>query len=167
MHAHGRRLADLFLAMARDVTLRNRTFRELQQAHRHLRSIIDASDSFIWLCDADSRFLLMNERLARPARRYPAISFGRVRSEVVPAANVTEHEANDRAVLESGQPLTVEEHLQAEDGEHIASVRQVPVRDTEGQDLCGRRHRDRRHAAARGRDRDRGVRAQVPAAVRG
>ena len=42
---------DLFLAMVRDVTLRNRTFLELQQAHRHLRSIIDASDSFIWLCD--------------------------------------------------------------------------------------------------------------------
>jgi PAS domain S-box-containing protein len=58
---------DLFLAMARDVTLRNRTFHELQQAHRHLRSIIDASDSYIWLCDADSRFLLMND--GRGARR--------------------------------------------------------------------------------------------------
>jgi PAS domain S-box-containing protein len=123
---------DLFLAMVRDVTLRNRTFRELQQAHRHLRSITDASDSFIWLCDAESRCLLMNEKLARVIGGRPRDFVGRPRSEFIPAANVAEHEQNDRRVFESGEPLTVEERFGSGDEQRCTLSVKFPVRDASG-----------------------------------
>ena len=123
---------DLFLAMVRDVTLRNRTFLELQQAHRHLRSIVDASDSFIWLCDVEGRCLLINERLARMLGGRPRDFIGRTREEFLPARDVAEHTLSDRKVLETGEPLTVEEKLSHVDGDRLALSVKFPVRDTQG-----------------------------------
>jgi PAS domain S-box-containing protein len=123
---------DLFLAMARDVTLRNRTFLELQQAHRHLRSIIDASDSFIWLCDRESRCLLMNDRLARALGGRPRDFVGRKREEFLPVKDAADHFRNDLLVLESGEPMTVEERLQHVDGECLTLSVKFPVRDAHG-----------------------------------
>jgi PAS domain S-box-containing protein len=123
---------DLFLAMVRDVTLRNRTFLELQQAHRHLRSIIDASDSFIWLCDLETRLLLLNERLAKALGGRPRDFIGRSRPEVLSEQDAAEHLANDRTVLETGEPVTVEETLHHPDGDTLVLSVKFPVRDTSG-----------------------------------
>jgi PAS domain S-box-containing protein len=123
---------DLFLAMASDVTLRNRTFLELQQAHRHLRSIIDASDSLIWLCDADTRLLLVNERLANVLGGRPSDFMGRSRPEFLTPQDAAEHLANDRRVLETGEPITVEETLHHPDGDRLVLSVKFPVRDTDG-----------------------------------
>jgi PAS domain S-box-containing protein len=123
---------DLFLAMARDVTLRNRTFLELQQAHRHLRSIIDASDSFIWLCDTESRCLLINERLAGVLGGRPRDFVGRLRQEFLPAQDAADHVLNDRKVLDSGEPLTVEERLHHGNDERLVLSVKFPVRDSQG-----------------------------------
>jgi PAS domain S-box-containing protein len=124
--------ADLFLAMARDVTLRNRTFLELQQAHRHLRSIIDASESFIWLCDRDSRCLLMNDRLARALGGRPRDFVGRRREDFLPAGQAAEHYRNDLQVFQSGEPLTVEETLTHAGEERRSLSVKFPVRDAHG-----------------------------------
>jgi PAS domain S-box-containing protein len=123
---------DLFLAMAHDVTLMNRSYLELQQAHTHLRSIVDASDSFIWLADLDTRLLLVNARLANALGGRPADYVGRPRAEIMTPQDAAEHLANDRKVLETGQPITVEETLHHRDGERLVLSVKFPVRDSGG-----------------------------------
>lgn len=107
--------------------------RAREEADRRLHSILDASASSIWLADRDGRYLLANHAVARLLGTTPEQVLGSPRERFLEPATVAEHLANDRRVIESGAPLTIEEHLPGPEGTQTFLSVKFPVRNSAGE----------------------------------
>lgn len=103
-----------------------------RDAELRLAAIIDASVSPIWLADLEGHFLLVNRSCADLLHAAPQEVAGRHRAELMPAAAVAEHRANDEQVLASMRPQLFEEHIDAPDGRRTFLSTKFPVRDADG-----------------------------------
>jgi PAS domain S-box-containing protein len=112
----------------------------LAETEARLQAILDASPSVIYIKDREGRYQLVN-------RAFLAL-FGRRREDVLGQTDeaVAPHPAlaaqwreNDRRVLDSGEPVSAQEHADRPDGEVVYLSVKFPLRNAEGRvyALCG------------------------------
>ncbi len=102
----------LFVCMDVDVTERKQLEIDLRGRERYIRAVFDNFPFMVWLKDRESRFLVVNQTLAKIANlTSPEQVVGKSDLDFWPPEQAERFRADDRAVLESGQPKTVEEEI--------------------------------------------------------
>ena len=97
------------LAVYRDTTEHERARSELQQRETYLQAILDNLPDMAWLKDRDSRFVAVNDALARAVGRAPRSLIGLTDLELFPAALAERYRADDRQVIVQRSTLRIEE----------------------------------------------------------
>ncbi len=119
----------------RDIAKRRRAEAALAEQARLLSEIIDTIPDFIFLKDAEGRFVLDN----RAHRRYLGVQpsetlTGKMPSDIYPREIALRHEADDRHVLTTGGPIRnrVEAARPAAPNIHWLETTRMPLRDGTG-----------------------------------
>jgi PAS domain S-box-containing protein len=106
------------LLINRNITEQRRVEDELRTSHQYLRALIDSFPFLVWLKDEQSRFLAVNRPFAEACGSgLPEQVVGKTDLDVWPKEIAEAFRAEDRAVLESGQPTTVEATIALSGGE--------------------------------------------------
>ncbi len=122
------------LAVYRDVTEHERARSELQQRETYLQAILDNLPDMAWLKDRDSRFVAVNDALARAVGREPRTLIGLTDLELFPAALAERYRADDRQVIVQRSTLRIEEPLIMADGAEVTlETIKAPVVDHNGE----------------------------------
>ena len=121
-------------ASGRDITQRRQAETELEQERKLLRTMIDLAPDFIFVKDTDSRFLVVNEALARCYCRKPAELLHHTDTDFLPAPLAAHFRASELQVLASDSFCTYQDDLIFPDGEPRTVVtNMVAFRDSQGQ----------------------------------
>ncbi len=99
------------LGMYEDVTRAREQEGAARLKEQYQRALLDAFPFPVWLKDGASRFLAVNEKLARAWGRQPAELVGKTDLDFCAPELAEAYRADDRAVLESGKPRLVEEDI--------------------------------------------------------
>jgi PAS domain S-box-containing protein len=101
------------LAISRDVSALDAAQRELERRERYQRAVLDNFPFLVWLKDAESRFLAVNRPFADICgRSSPEELAGLTDLDLWPPELAERYRADDRVVLASGRPKSVEEPLE-------------------------------------------------------
>lgn len=111
---------------------RKRAESALAQSERRLSAILDNSDAVIFLKDIEGRYVLVNRRFEDRFHISKAEVVGRTDLDIFPAEIAERLRENDRKVLETKEPLTIEEEAPQNDGIHTYLSIKFPVEDAEG-----------------------------------
>jgi len=122
----------MLLGMASDISPMKEIEARLRVSEERLRAIIDSAESLIWVKDLEGRFLVVNRATEQATGRPAPALIGRSLFELFPPEDVGRYAAHDRQVIESGQPLEVEETAQLVDGPHTFLTVRTPLRDGAG-----------------------------------
>lgn len=105
-------IADSVLVILTDITERRAIEDALVSRERYQRALLDNFPFMIWLKDTDSRLLAANQVYAQVANvTDPEDLIGKTDLDFWDVELAEQYRADDRAVLESGQPKTVEEEI--------------------------------------------------------
>lgn len=104
-----------------------------------LDGVLDNSPAAIFFKDLRGRYLLVNRRCEQLFRMERAAILGRTAHEIFPAEVAERIEANDRAALEAGTPLTFQEYARQDNGHRTYLSTEFPLKDSDGNitGLCG------------------------------
>ncbi|CAG1772905.1 hypothetical protein BAC2_03222, partial [uncultured bacterium] len=132
-----------FVGFSQDITERKQSEAELQQRERLLRTIIDATPDWIFIKDQLHRYQLVNQGYADDLHISPEHFIGKddlelgFPEELVkgnPDKGIRGFWADDRAVMDSGQPKVIPNDLVTIDGElRVLHTIKTPLRDADGQ----------------------------------
>jgi PAS domain S-box-containing protein len=93
-----------------DMSSRKELEEQMRQRSQYQRAVLDTFPFIVWLKDEQSRFLEVNAANARMAGMWtPEALVGKTDFDITTPELAERYRADDRAVLESGQPKTVEE----------------------------------------------------------
>jgi PAS domain S-box-containing protein len=116
-----------------DITERKTADKALRDSQERLLAMIENANGIAWVKDLQGRFVLVN-RYAERALGIPRERIlGRRVFDLFPDDLAQDYAANDRQVLETGEPQDTEELARLEDGDHWFLARKFPLRDSEGQ----------------------------------
>jgi len=120
---------DSALVIVRDVTTLKRTAAALEQQRTFLRQVIDFSPNMIFVKDYDARFVLANPIVANLYNISPEELIGKSDADFnASAEEVQKFLEDDRRVIDSGQPLFVEEPVTDASGQtHWFQTIKVPI----------------------------------------
>ena len=105
-HHHG------FICVTRDITERHKAAQALEAQRSFLRTVLDASPSLVYAKDAQGRYTLANEPLARLYGSSTEELLGKTDAAMHPnEVEATAYRSDDLSVLRSGQPVSCEEPL--------------------------------------------------------
>lgn len=106
--------------------------------HR-LQAILENSAALIFFKDAKGRYLLVNRRFEEVFQVTKTDVLGRTDHDIFPAEMADRFQANDRAVLAAGAPLTLEEYATHDDGFHAYVSIRFPLEEPDGTvaGVCG------------------------------
>jgi PAS domain S-box-containing protein len=107
---------------------------------RRLREIVDHLPSVLYVFDHDGRALLLNRAMKALCNDNALDPRGKTREELGLAPEAAaEHRNNDLRVMESGEPLLLEEHNQQADGCHTYLTVKFPLTALDGtiEAVCG------------------------------
>jgi PAS domain S-box-containing protein len=109
------------------------------RSQQQLQAILDHSPAVIFLKDVEGRYLLVNKRHEELFHLAPGSMIGRKDHDIFPAETANLFQANDRAVLAAGEPITVEESAPHDDGVHSYVTIKFPLRGPDGTvtGVCG------------------------------
>lgn len=120
-------------SVGRDVTQRRRTEAHLRENQQLLQAVINGSEEIIFVKDRNCRFILVNPALltllGKPARNVLGKRSCQLYSNPVDADLIME---NDRRVMASGRPETLEERVPTPAGYRLLSITKMPRFDAEG-----------------------------------
>jgi|GEM_PF-1988942 len=120
--------------IARDITERKRMEETLRLREVTLRAIIENQPGLLWLKDADSRFLAVNTMFAQACgRSHPEEVVGRTDFDMWPPDLADRYLADDKAVLQSGKPLVVEELIRDQGIKKWFETFKTPIFNSQGQ----------------------------------
>ena len=112
---------------------RRRVHDDLQTMIGQMHALLENLPYLAWVKDVDSRYVAVNGVHARSLGRPMAEIIGRTDSELFPPAVAAEHVASDRAALERGERVSVEERVTERDGvERVYETVKTPFRDASG-----------------------------------
>ncbi len=97
------------------------------QSEQRLQAILDNSSAVISLKDPQGRYQLVNRRYEEVFHFSKAEVIGLTDHDIFPAAIAERFQANDRQVLASGKPLSIEEHAPHDDGLHTYLSLKFPL----------------------------------------
>ena len=101
----------------------------LRQSERRLESILDNSATVIFLKDVAGRYRLVNRCFEDLFHMRERDIIGKTDREIFPAEIAERFRENDRKVLETRQPITVEEQAPQDDGMHTFISTKFPIED--------------------------------------
>lgn len=106
--------------------------RELKDRNFILDAVIEGSQDAIFVKDHDGRFLHVNGVIAQNFGMAPDEFLGKDDTYIFPPALAAETMARDRAVLETGKVIEVEEVIPIKGEKRIFHVYKIPYRSDEG-----------------------------------
>jgi two-component system sensor histidine kinase/response regulator len=122
-------LARAFNSMSE--TLQDRE-RMLRVTGDRLQGILDHANATIQVKDADGRYLLVNREFENVRGICAEQIIGRTEFEVSAPETAAEMTASDRAVLDGGVPVSVEQDVPTPDGPRTFLAVKFPIRDEQG-----------------------------------
>jgi PAS domain S-box-containing protein len=120
-------------ANARDITEQVRLEEELLARQRRERAILDNTPAVVYLKNSDGRYEYVNQQHADLFSLDPSKAIGKSDSELFPRAVADEFSKNDRQVLETKEPLTIQETVLKVDGLSTYISVKVPLFDAHGE----------------------------------
>jgi PAS domain S-box-containing protein len=122
-----------------DITERIQTEAALRENEQRLKAVIDNSRAAIFLKDLQGRYLLMNQECAQLFRLTEAEGVGKTDFDLFPSEVAKQLQANDQAVIVTGEALTLEEEVLLEDGTFTYLSVKFPLLDEAGSPyaICG------------------------------
>ncbi|MBA3072761.1 MAG: PAS domain S-box protein, partial [Anaerolineae bacterium] len=124
-----------FVATKEDLTYRKLVEDTIEKERRLLRAVVDNIPDQIFVHDRDCRFVLNNLSDARVLGvNDPALLQGKSDVDFYPPELAANYQANDRQVMETNQPLIVEEepNVTASGQKRWVNVIKVPFHDNKG-----------------------------------
>jgi PAS domain S-box-containing protein len=135
----GRLQPERGICAAREVTSEMIAERQLRAAQQLTLSVIEGAGALVYAKDLQGRYILSNEAWRRLHKLTPEQTQGITDEQLFGAEAATRLRANDRQVIESGQPIAVEERadLQGQPANFRSS--KFPLYDESGQiyAVCG------------------------------
>ncbi|MGE4263901.1 MAG: ATP-binding protein [Desulfovibrio sp.] len=125
-------LAETFGIMA--LTLKKQ-IAALGQQQQLMRTILDATPDLVCLLDARGAFLAVNRAFAAFLGKSEAEIVGRTEADLFPPEEAAQRQADNRAILESGQGGQAETSVSTPQGKRWFHQVDVPVRDAAGKIL--------------------------------
>jgi PAS domain S-box-containing protein len=109
------------------------------RSEQRLQAILDNSPAVVFLKDLQGRYQLVNRHYEELFHVTKASVVGRTDFDIFPAELAEQYQANDRAVVAAGVPLTVEETGLHDDGLHAYIAVKFPLRGADGEvvGVCG------------------------------
>ena len=140
------------IGISRDITARRSAEHDLRQREEWLRAIIDNFPFPVWLKDTEGRVLAANAALSSlHGFGSPAELIGRTNHELFSREQADAYHADDLAVMERCEQVTLEEKLEQADGTHWYETFKTPILGSAGavtgtagftRDITGRRRAD-------------------------
>ncbi|WP_324760990.1 hybrid sensor histidine kinase/response regulator [Haloarcula sp. GH36] len=124
---------------------------DLQEADRRLQLILENTTAVMYLKDADGRYVFVNAEYERLFDLQSPEIVGQTDADVHSEAMADAVWENDQRVLNTGEPLEVEERITVGDAERIFLSLKVPTRNNAGEvdgvfgvstDITERKHRE-------------------------
>src|SRR6516165_3499763 len=118
---------------------RARSEEALRASERRLQDIIDNTTSIIFVKDLELRYLLVNREYERRHEVRREEIRGKSDFDIYPQAVAEALRANDRRVIEAGEPIQFEEAVPSDEGERLYVVAKFLLRDPQGKPyaVCG------------------------------
>ena len=126
-------IAETIAAHVALATEHKRAALALGNSEQRLQAILDNSANVISLKDLQGRYLLVNRRYEELFHVTKAEVAGRTDYDIFPREMADRFQANDRAVLAAGKPMTIEESAPHDDGIHSYISTKFPL---QGPDLA-------------------------------
>jgi len=122
-----------------DVTERKRAEQALRKQQVLMDAILEKTTAFIYVKDADGRFLLQSRSLDKVHGVAREDIVGKTDYDIWPKELADTFRANDLEVMRSGKPRELEEHYMTPDGERTVFDTKVPLLDEHGKAwaVCG------------------------------
>ena len=109
-----------------------REFRSSLRNATLLRAVVEGTSDAVYIKDRDGRHLLVNEAAARFLGRSVSEVIGRGAHELFEAADAERLITSDRAIMDGGQVVTLEETLAADGVSRVYHATKAPYRDARG-----------------------------------
>jgi PAS domain S-box-containing protein len=117
-----------------DLVRRKQAEAALAQERTLLRTLIDNLPDLIFVKDADSRFILVNQASLSMGQRTLSEIIGKTDFDINPPELAALYHADDQAVMQSGQPIINHEEQNVSAGQRRwFSTTKVPLRNNQGQ----------------------------------
>ena len=120
----------MIVKVIEDLTAQQRMAEALQKSEARFQAILDHSPAMIFLKNLAGRYLLCNREFQKIAPGSYWHVIGKSDDELFPPDQAAAFRANDRLVVESGEPMQFEEVALHSDGRHTSLVVKFPLRDT-------------------------------------
>jgi PAS domain S-box-containing protein len=116
-----------------DITDRKRAEIGLQESERQMRALLDNIPDIVWLKDAQSRFIAVNEPFGKTCGAKPEDLVGKSDFDIWPKEMAEAYRADDQEVMQSGRTKRVEEPLEDAHGSQkwIETIK-TPIRNDRG-----------------------------------
>lgn len=124
------------LAVSRDITEKRRTEAELEKNRKFLSDIIENSGSLIFVKDVNGKYILTNSRWETATGLKRENTLGKTDLELFADPMGKQFKENDVSVIESGEPLYVEETLEKNGKKFFFHSIKFPLRNESG-DITG------------------------------
>ena len=117
----------------RDVTENQRAQEAMKHERQLLRTLIDLAPDFIFVKDTESRYLVVNESLAKCYRKLPAEMLNHTDADFLPAELAAHFRASEQQVFSSESLCAFEDSITLPDGQTCTVVtNMVAFRDPQG-----------------------------------
>ena len=113
--------------------------RALRETERRMQTILDQVPALVYLKDLQGRYLLSNRPFAEMFKLGDCADLNRTDHDLFPPAQAESLSANDREVLESGEPCRFEERVEIAGQARTYLTLKFPINDADGvpYGLCG------------------------------
>lgn len=117
-----------------DITDQRLAREQLAQERNLLRTLIDSTPDYIFIKDREGRFVMSNIAHAQAASTTPELLAGKTAFDSFPPKLAAQYDADDRAVMESGQPLLNVERTTVDASGRFRTVltNKIPLVDSAG-----------------------------------
>jgi PAS domain S-box-containing protein len=118
--------------VVQDVTDRKERQRRLRETNRRLEAIIDTVDAAIFTKDLDGTYRLVNDTMREMLGVEEGEMVGRTAADLFPADLAEQFRADDRRVVDTGEPVRTEETLPLPGGTRTHLTTKTPILDADG-----------------------------------
>jgi PAS domain S-box-containing protein len=125
-----------FVAVFDVITARKLAEKKLEESRGTLKSIIDNSNSLIYLVDTEGRFVMVNQHLQTKLSLSGEILIGQTRETFLPKEIADIHRKNDLEVIKTGKTQFFEEENVEPDGKHFYLTTKFPLFNDQNEIYC-------------------------------